>query len=155
VLVVAAAGLAAWRSPSGLVLIVEDAGRGRLLHRERVTAGERVVLSYVHSSERVPVRGLFRVEADRTLTLTETHFAGFGPGLPALARGEAWRLEGGMIVAEAHQRLPALRMRVVPLTRHRLATPAGQDLDLSALMGRGGVVRIYVCAGWLACRLGG
>jgi hypothetical protein len=123
---------------------VEDAAGHRVLHRERVSTGQAFVLSYVHSSEGVPVRGIFRIEADGTLTLTETQFAGFGPGLPALGPRDAWALEGGMIVARGHARLPEMRMRVAPITRHRLYAPSGRDLDLSALMGPGGAVRIRV-----------
>ncbi|HEU5321070.1 MAG TPA: DUF1850 domain-containing protein, partial [Methylomirabilota bacterium] len=80
----AALGGGAGRSP---VLSVEAAG-GRALHREPVSEGAAFVLSYVHSSEHVPVRGTVRVEADGSLTVVETAFAGFGPGLPALTAGD-------------------------------------------------------------------
>ena len=107
-----------------------------------MTAGDTFTVSYVHSSERVPVRGTFRIEADGTLTVTETRFAGFGPGLPALAPGDRWRMEDGMIVAVTDVRLLELRLRVLPIPRYRLVTPAGHVLDLSGAMGPGGPVRI-------------
>lgn len=130
---------------AGAWVEVEDLGGGRVLHREPVTAGQTFVLSYVHSSEHVPVRGVFRVEADHTLTVAETAFAGFGPGLPALGPGDRWRIEDGMIVAETPPaRLRELRVRVVPITQHRLRVPSGAELDLSSLMGAGGAVRIRV-----------
>jgi hypothetical protein len=135
---------AGWLGDRGPFLVVEDGERQHLLHRERVSAGQAFVLSYVHSSEGVPVRGLFRIEADGTLTLTETQFAGFGPGLPALGPGDTWALEDGMIVARGHDRMAEMRMRVAPITRHHLYTPAGRDLDLSALLGGSGAVRIRV-----------
>jgi hypothetical protein len=118
---------------------VEDAGRLRVLHEERVRAGQAFTLSYVHSSERVPVRGTFRVEADGSLTVTETRFAGFGPGLPALGSGDRWRMEDGMIVALTNARLPELRLRVTPIARYRLLTPSGRELDLAAAFGTGAV----------------
>ncbi len=134
--------LRAYRQPA---LVIEDVRGHRVLHRERVRPGDRFALRYVHSSEHVPVRGTFRIEPDRTLTVAETAFAGFGPGLPELTARDAWRVEDGMfVVREPGTRLPALSVRVAPITAHRLETPAGRALDLSALMGGGGLVEVRV-----------
>jgi hypothetical protein len=127
------------------VLVVEDVTRQRVLHRAPVDPGALLVLSYVHSSEHVPVRGTFVVEPDGALLVRETAFAGFGPGLPQPKAGDAWRFENGMIVVPAAgERLHELRIRVAPFTRHRLRTPSGEDIDLSAMMDDGGSVRIHV-----------
>src|SRR5687767_5889749 len=67
-----------------LELVVDDIRGARIVHAERVDAGAAFVLSYVHSSEHVAVRGAFEVGADGRLTVLETAFSGFGPGLPAL-----------------------------------------------------------------------
>ena len=129
----------------GALLVVEDATRGRVLHRAPVEPGSHLVLSYVHSSEHVPVRGTFVVDADGALAVKETAFAGFGPGLPEPRAGDAWRVENGMIVVPAGgERLPELRVRVAPFTRHHLHMPSGDDVDLSALMNGGGSVSIRV-----------
>ena len=126
-------------------LVVEDATHDRVLYQARVAPGSPLVLSYVHSSEHVPVRGAFVVEADGALVVKETAFAGFGPGLPEPRAGDPWRFENGMIVVPAAgQRLPELRVRVAPFTRHRLRISSGPDIDLSALMSGGGSVRIHV-----------
>jgi hypothetical protein len=130
---------------AALVLLVEDAGRGVVLHREPVVPGSTFVVSYVHSSELVAVRGTFTVEPDRTLRVVETAFAGFGPGLPALEPGDDWRIEDGMIVHRpSAERLPDLTVRVLPITRHRLRLPSARDLDLSALIHPGGLARVRV-----------
>jgi hypothetical protein len=135
-----AAGCVATRRP---LLLVEDVTGQRVLHRAAVAPGSILVLSYVHSSEHVPVRGTFVVEPDGALRVTETAFAGFGPGLPHPTAGDAWRLEDGMIVVpSAGERLSELRVRVAPFTRHRLRTPSGDDLDLSHLMPEGGTILI-------------
>jgi len=127
------------------VLVVEDVGRARVLYRAPVVVGSVFGLSYVHSSEHVPVRGTFVVEADGTLTARETAFAGFGPGLPEPKAGDSWRIEDGMIVVPSDGlRLPDLLVHVVPVTQHRLRLPSGEDLDLSTLMKEGGAVRIRV-----------
>jgi hypothetical protein len=110
-----------------------------------VRTGDLFTLSYVHSSERVPVRGTFRVDADGTLSVTETAFAGFGPGLPELHAGDRWRIADGMIVHEGGvKQLPDYTVHVIPMTRHRLRLPSGADLDLSMLLGSGGRVRVSV-----------
>lgn len=128
-----------------LELVVDDIRGARIVHAERVDAGAAFVLSYVHSSEHVAVRGAFEVGADGRLTVLETAFSGFGPGLPALREGDRWRSEGGMIV---HTPAPApmdeVIVRVVPMTRHTLVLPSGHVIDLSAVMGRGGAVRLQV-----------
>ena len=136
---------AGWLAAPRPRLVVEDATHGRVLYQARVVPGSRLVLSYVHSSEHVPVRGTFAIEADGALVVKETAFAGFGPGLPEPRAGEAWRFEHGMIVVPARgPRPPELRLRVAPFTKHRLRTPSGQDVDLSALMDGGGSVLIHV-----------
>jgi hypothetical protein len=124
--------------------VVDDVTGRRVLYRAPVEPGRIVVLSYVHSSEHVPVRGTFAVESDGTLRAIETAFAGFGPGLPEPTAGEAWRFEDGMIVVPAHERLAELRVRVAPFTQHRLRLPSGDELDLSAVMLDGGTVVIRI-----------
>jgi hypothetical protein len=129
----------------GALLVVEDATRGRVLYRAAAPPGSVLVLSYVHSSEHVPVRGTFVVDVDGALVVKETAFTGFGPGLPEPRTGDAWRMENGMIVVPAGgERLSELRVRVAPFTRHHLRTPSGDDVDLSALMKGGGSVSIRV-----------
>lgn len=129
----------------GPVLLVEDVTHHRVLHRAGVEPGSQLLLSYVHSSEHVAVRGTFVVEPDGALRARDTAFAGFGPGLPEPKAGDAWRFEDGMIVVPAAgERFEDLRIRVAPATRHRLRTPSGEELDLSALMNDGGSVRIRV-----------
>ena len=132
-------------APRGRLLVVEDVTHARVLYRAPAAAGSAVVLSYVHSSEHVPVRGTFVVEPDGALAATETAFGGFGPGLPEPRAGDAWRLDNGMIVVAANgQRFPELRVRVAPFTLHHLRTPSGEHVDLSALMGGSGSVSIRV-----------
>jgi hypothetical protein len=140
--VTACAGLG--RPP--LELVVEDVTTGRVLHHEPVRPLDTFTLAYVHSSEHVPVRGVFRIAADRTMRVIETAFGGFGPGLPALKPGDEWRIEDGMIVARVSEAsMGELVVRIVPITRHRLMTPLGAELDLSTLMGAaGGAVKIFL-----------
>jgi hypothetical protein len=145
IVAIATPGIVGCFATRGPWLVVEDVTHERVLYRSRVTPGSNLVLSYVHSSERVPVRGTFVVEADGALAVRETAFAGFGPGLPEPRAGDAWRFENGMIVVPAAgERLPELRVRVAPFTEHHLRAPSGEDVDLSELTNGGGSVRIHV-----------
>jgi hypothetical protein len=147
VAVVALAGalLASGRTSRGPHLVVEDLRAARILHRERVRPGALFTLDYIHSSERVPVRGTFRIEHEGALTVVETAFAGFGPGLPQIKPGDDWRVEGGMIVHRPPgEPLNELRVRVTPVARQRLTTPAGRTLDLAALTPPGTPVLVSV-----------
>jgi hypothetical protein len=143
-LVAAAAGPAAWPVvPAVRHLVVEDAATGRVLHREPVRPGDTFALAYVHSSEHVPVRGVFRVGPDGSFTVVETAFGGFGPGLPELRPGDDWLIRDGMIVARGSDvRMQELALRVSPITHHRLTTPGGVGLDLSDRLGAAGRVRV-------------
>jgi hypothetical protein len=125
-----------------LILLVEDLTHERVLARHAMWPGSVLVLSYVHSSEHVVVRGTLVVQPDGALLAKETAFAGFGPGLPEPKAGDAWRLEDGMIVVPAAERLSELHVRVAPFTHHRLRVPSGEKLDLSALTRDGGLVSV-------------
>lgn len=116
-----------------------------MLVREAVEPGALVGLTYVHSTEGRPVRATFRVEADKTLRLIETAFPSVGPGLPPLGPHDTWAIEGGEIVVRSeHAPVTELRLRVVPLTQHRLVLPSGRALELGALVDSGDAVRVAV-----------
>lgn len=123
----------------GRELVVEDVSGARIVHRERVAPGATFTLEYRHSSEGVPVRGVFRVESDGGLTVVATAFGGFGPGLPEPGRGDDWEIAGGMIVHRprpgAGHTMSDLRLRASAVSRPRLTTPSGQRVDLAAVAG--------------------
>jgi hypothetical protein len=128
-----------------LELLVKHPGPGPVLHREPVAPGATFALHYRHSSEGIPVRGAFRIDGEDTLTVVESAFGGFGPGLPALTREDAWRIAGGMIVHwPLHRAMAELHLRVTAIARPRLTTPSGRELDLAALAGDRAPVRIRV-----------
>ena len=127
------------------MLTVTDVDQGRVLARERVEPGARIDLTYVHSTEGRPVRATFQVEADGALRLLETAFPSVGPGLPPLGPEGTWSIEHGVIVNRAPSApMPDLRLRTVPLTRHRLTLPSGRSLDLATLVPSGDAIRVAV-----------
>lgn len=126
------------------MLTVEDLDRGRVLAREPVEAGARIELTYVHSTEGRPVRARLSVEPDGALRLVETAYPSVGPGLPLPAEGALTIEDGQIVTRAAGPPLPELRLRPVPLTRHRLVLPSGRALDLGALVDPGAAVRVRV-----------
>ncbi len=99
-------------------LVIEDTTAARVLHRERVTAGDTLTLVAAPSRQDGPARTAFRVQPDGRL-------AEIGlTGPPALR--------------------PVLTVTVVPAAAQRVTTPAGVDLDLLALLPAGGTVKIHV-----------
>lgn len=138
-------GAPALAGAADLAVLIVGPGPESVLYRAPVSAGATFVLSYVHSSEHVPVRGTFRIDADARLAVVETAFGGFGPGLPELQPGDDWHVEGGMIVYRPrYATLPELIVRVAPATRHRFIAPDGRIIDLSATLPAGTAVRIAV-----------
>jgi hypothetical protein len=128
----------------GLTLTVTDADQGWVVARERVEPGALVDLLYVHSMEGRPVRATFRMEADVTVRLVETVCPIIGPGLP-LEPEDPWTIEEGQIVSRGPRPpLVELRLRTVPLTRHRLRMPSGRMLDLGTLAEPGNAIRVTV-----------
>jgi hypothetical protein len=122
-----------------------DVEQGRVLAREPVAPGALIGLAYVHSTEGRPVRATYRVEPDRSLRLVETAFPSVGPGLPPLGPEGTWAIEDGLIVNRSPTPLVTeLRLRVVPLTQHRLTMPSGRMLDLVTLVARGRPIRVAV-----------
>ena len=112
--------------------------------QELVAPGALVALAYVHSTEGRPVRATFRVEADRTLRLIET-VPQRRAGAAALGPAGTWAIEGGEIVARGESAPVAeLRLRVVPLTRHRLVLPSGPRARAGRPRRPGNAVRVAV-----------
>jgi hypothetical protein len=124
-------------------LTVREAGSGQLLYAARVQAGEAVSLEYMHSVDRVPVTGRFRVAPDGALTLEETVAPAFGAGLPRLGPGEPYRLTGGLLRSPESVRLTELPLLVHPVARMQLSL-RGREVPLAALPGAPARVRVRV-----------
>src|SRR5699024_7370380 len=71
-------------TPAGSVLVVEDASSGEQLLTTPVSEGTPVVLSYMHSVEKTPIRDVYAVH-NGSLVMTRMDFQSYGWGLPARA----------------------------------------------------------------------
>jgi hypothetical protein len=125
------------------VLTVREAASDRLLFATRVRVGEALSLAYLHSVDRVPVTGRFRVTPAGTLTLEETAAPSFGAGLPRLTPGEPYRLAGGLLVSPESVSLTELPLLVHPVARMRLHV-RGREVPLAALPGAPARLRVRV-----------
>lgn len=133
--------LAAVSAPT---LEVMDATRGTVLWQGPAEPGMHFLLRYTHSSERVPVEGMFRLDADLRIVVEETAFASFGPGLPEMPPGTPYVIRDGMIrVAGEGQVLPELSFFVHPFTEH-VFEMAAERVTLSSRLPAGTLVKIRV-----------
>ena len=133
--------LAAVSAPT---LEVVDATRGIVLWQGPAEPGMQFLLRYTHSSERVPVEGVFRLDADLRIVVEETAFASFGPGLPEMPPGTPYVIRDGMIrVAGGGQVLPELSFFVHPFTEHVFEW-AEERVALSSRLPAGTLVKIRV-----------
>ena len=133
--------LAAVSAPT---LEVVDATRGTVLWQGPAEPGMHFLLRYTHSSERVPVEGVFRLDADLRIVVEETAFASFGPGLPEMPPGTPYVIRDGMIrVAGGGQVLPELSFFVHPFTEHVFEW-ATERVPLSSRLPAGTLVKIRV-----------
>ena len=126
-----------WRAE----LLVLDAKANRILLRANVHPGDRFTLSYLHSVAKSRVTGIFEVTPAYEISVRETTFGSFGPGLPDVRPGDDYEIKGGLIRLKVNQTIPGLFFAVYPYTEHRLEI-GDRTLDLSKEVEAGGRVAI-------------
>lgn len=126
-----------WRAE----LLVFDAKVNRILLRANVRPGDRFTLSYLHSVAKSRVTGAFEVTPEYEISVRETTFGSFGPGLPDVRPGDDYEVKGGLIRLKVNQTIPGLVFAVYPYTEHRLEI-GGRTLDLSREVEAGG--RVFI-----------
>ncbi|MBI4591690.1 MAG: DUF1850 domain-containing protein [Candidatus Rokubacteria bacterium] len=125
-------------------LLVLDAKADRVLFRARVQPGDRFTLSYRHSVAKSRVSGVFEVTPEYAISVKETAFGSFGPGLPDPRPGDDYEIKGGVIrLRNLNQTLPELSLFVHPYTEHEVEI-GGRRLDLSNAVPPGSLVKIVV-----------
>ena len=125
-------------------LVVIDSKANRVLLRTPVRPGDRFTLSYLHSVAKSRVSGTFEITRDYTISVKETAFGSFGPGLPDVRVGDDYEVKEGVIrLKNLSQTLPELTFFVHPYTEHRLNV-RGRTLDLSGVVTAGSRISIRV-----------
>jgi hypothetical protein len=128
-----------WRAE----LVVFDAKANRVLLRTPVRPGDSFTLSYIHSVAKSRVTGAFEVTPAYEISVRETTFGSFGPGLPDVRPGDDYQVKDGLIRLKVNQTIPGpgLVFAVYPYTEHRLQV-GDRTLDLSREVEAGGRVAI-------------
>jgi hypothetical protein len=113
----------------------------KVIFRAKATPGEVFTFAYIHSIEKVPIEGVFSVEADGALRVIETRFPSYAAGLPFQATGKSE--DGRWMVAPGGQKLPEFSFYISPINRPSLRMGA-ETLDLTNLIDSGDVVVVAV-----------
>jgi hypothetical protein len=122
-------------------LEVRSRRSGNVLFRGKAAPGDVFTFAYIHSVEKVPVEGVFAVEADGALRVVETRFPSYGAGLPPQVTGKS--ADGKWMVAQGGQRLPEFSFYVSPINQVSLRLGA-KTLDLTNRIDSGDVVVVAV-----------
>jgi hypothetical protein len=125
------------------VQIIEVRSRqaDRVILREKTNAGDIFTFAYIHSIEKIPIEGVFAVEADGALRVVETRFPSYAAGLPSQVTGKSE--DGKWMVAPGDQKLPEFSFYISPINRPSLRVGA-KTLDLTNLIDSGDIVVVAV-----------
>lgn len=123
---------------AGSVLVVEDASSGERLLTTPVSEGTPVVLSYMHSVEKTPIRDIYAVH-NGSLVMTKMKFQSYGWGLPA--RANVTR-ENGWFTFDPNGSYKEIYVKPGRVADHQLRI-GNQTYDLVALSNAQGV-RLYI-----------
>lgn len=125
------------------VLEIAADGGGPVL-RLPIRAGAPFELSYVHSSELVPVKGTFLAVGPARIQVESSSSTSFGPGLPFDPEAGTWEFdEGWMTLTDIGVELQELALLISPGTSQTI-TAGGKDYVLERTFPPGSRVRIRV-----------
>lgn len=103
----------------------------------QVQTGDRVVLFFIHSFNKMPVRETLMVTANGELELKEAEFSQLGVGYDTEPVSGNYRLENGKIhITEMDIRYPKIPLRIGTVAQHQLIV-ANKHYDLKSLFGGG------------------
>jgi hypothetical protein len=125
-------------TPAGSVLVVEDASSGEQLLATPVSEGTPVVLSYMHSVEKTPIRDVYAVH-NGSLVMTRMKFQSYGWGLPA--RANVTR-QNGWFVFDPNGSYEEIYVKPGRIADHHLRV-GNRTYDLVALSNAQGV-RLHI-----------
>jgi hypothetical protein len=123
------------------VLEVRDEKTGKIIIRRKVSSGDTFEFRYIHSVEKVPVRGFFIITPGGMIKPTETQFPSYGAGLPSA--GDEVKLQKDRLIATTKsQEMEKFSFIVSPFTHPSLILK-DERFDFSSLK-EGKVVGIEV-----------
>lgn len=124
-------------------LEVRDIRDDRVLFMSPVSKGETFEIRYIHSVERIPVAGIFRVVDRNRIEVEESMFSSYGAGLPSdTPRGDVIFERNQMRIRHRDVAMERLRIFISPFTRQQFIF-AGTTIDLFSVK-EGHIVEIRV-----------
>jgi hypothetical protein len=124
-------------------LEIRDIHDNRILFMSFVSKGETFEIRYIHSVERVPVAGIFRVIEGNRIEVEESIFSSYGAGLPSDTPREDVVFEGNqMRIRHRDVAMERLRLFISPFTQQQFIH-SGTTIDLSSVR-EGHIVEIRV-----------
>lgn len=124
-------------------LEVRDVSDGRVLFVSRTSKGQIFEVRYIHSVEKIPVAGIFKVSHDNRIEVVESIFSSYGAGLPFDTPREDIIFEKGRMRVRHHGvTMDRLRIFISPFTEQQFIHRDG-GIDLSSV-GEGHIVEIRV-----------
>ena len=124
-------------------LEVRDIDNNRVLFISPVSEEETFEIRYIHSVERIPVAGIFRVIDGNRIEVKESVFSSYGAGLPFDTSREDIIFEGDrMRIRHRDVVMKRVRIFISPFTQQQF-TCSGTTVDLSSLR-EGNIVEIKV-----------
>jgi hypothetical protein len=124
-------------------LEVRDIDDNRVLFMSPISKGETFEIRYIHSVEKVPVAGIFRVSDGNRIEVRESIFSSYGAGLPFDTSREDITFEGDrMRIRHRDVVIDRLRIFISPFTNQQLMY-SGRRVDLSSVR-EGHIVEIRV-----------
>ncbi len=124
-------------------LEVRDIHDDRVLFTNPVSKGETFEIRYIHSVERIPVAGIFRVINGNRIEVEESIFSSYGAGLPSDTPREDIVFERDqMRVRHRDIAMERMRLFISPFT-HQQFIHSGTTVDLSSVK-EGHIVEIRV-----------
>jgi hypothetical protein len=124
-------------------LEVRDINDNRTLFMSRVSKGETFEIRYIHSVEKIPVAGIFKVSDENRIEVEESIFSSYGAGLPSDTPREDVIFEGSqMRVRHRDVAMERLRLFISPFTQQQFIF-SGKTVDLFAVK-EGHIVEIRV-----------
>ena len=122
-------------------LEVRSRQANKVIFREKTTPGDVFTFAYIHSIEKIPIEGVFAVEADGALRVVETRFPSYGAGLPPQVTGKS--ADGKWMVAPGGQKLTEFSFYISPINRATLRMET-KTLELTNLIDSGDVVVVTI-----------
>jgi hypothetical protein len=124
-------------------LEVRDINDNQTLFMSRVSKGETFEIRYIHSVEKIPVAGIFRVRDENRIEVEESIFSSYGAGLPSDSPREDVIFEGNqMRIRHRDVTMERLRLFISPFTQQQFIF-SGKRIDLFTLK-EGHIVEIRV-----------